>query len=32
MYELLFGEAPPAKSSVQLLRGIEGARVKKHTN
>jgi CRISPR-associated protein Cas1 len=29
MYELRFGEAPPARRSVQQLRGIEGARVKK---
>lgn len=29
MYELRFGEAPPLKRSVQQLRGIEGARVKK---
>jgi CRISPR-associated protein Cas1 len=28
MYELRFGEAPPAKRSIQQLRGIEGARVK----
>lgn len=30
MYELRFGEAPPQKRSVEQLRGIEGARVKKH--
>lgn len=29
MYELRFGEAPPAKRSVDQLRGIEGARVRK---
>ena len=29
MYELRFGEAAPAKRSVQQLRGIEGARVRK---
>lgn len=29
MYELRFGEPAPAKRSVQQLRGIEGARVKK---
>ena len=29
MYELRFGEAPPAKRSVEQLRGIEGARVRK---
>ncbi len=29
MYEIRFGEVPPAKRSVQQLRGIEGARVKK---
>ena len=29
MYELRFGETPPARRSVQQLRGIEGARVKK---
>lgn len=29
MYELRFGEAPPARRSVEQLRGIEGARVKK---
>jgi CRISPR-associated protein Cas1 len=30
MYALRFGEEPPAKRSVEQLRGIEGARVKKH--
>jgi len=29
MYELRFGEAPPQKRSIEQLRGIEGARVKK---
>lgn len=29
MYEIRFGEAAPAKRSVQQLRGIEGARVRK---
>jgi CRISP-associated protein Cas1 len=29
MYELRFGETPPAKRSVEQLRGIEGARVRK---
>ncbi len=29
MYEIRFGEEPPAKRSVEQLRGIEGARVKK---
>lgn len=29
MYELRFGEVAPAKRSVQQLRGIEGARVRK---
>ena len=29
MYELRFGEAPPARRSVEQLRGIEGARVKR---
>lgn len=29
MYELRFGEPPPAKRSVDQLRGIEGARVRK---
>ena len=29
MYELRFGEAPPSRRSVEQLRGIEGARVKK---
>ncbi len=29
MYELRFGEAPPEKRSVEQLRGIEGARVRK---
>lgn len=29
MYEFRFGEAPPAKRSVEQLRGIEGARVRK---
>jgi len=29
MYELRFGETPPQRRSVQQLRGIEGARVKK---
>jgi CRISPR-associated protein Cas1 len=29
MYELRFGESAPAKRSVQQLRGIEGARVRK---
>ena len=29
MYELRFGEAPPERRSVEQLRGIEGARVKK---
>ncbi len=29
MYEIRFNEAPPAKRSVQQLRGIEGSRVKK---
>jgi CRISPR-associated protein Cas1 len=29
MYALRFGEAPPAKRSVDQLRGIEGARVRK---
>jgi len=29
MYEIRFGEAPPEKRSVEQLRGIEGARVKK---
>lgn len=29
MYELRFGEAAPAKRSIQQLRGIEGARVRK---
>jgi CRISP-associated protein Cas1 len=28
MYEMRFGEPPPAKRSVEQLRGIEGARVK----
>lgn len=28
MYEIRFGEEPPAKRSVEQLRGIEGARVK----
>ncbi len=29
MYELRFGEAPPARRSIDQLRGIEGARVKR---
>ncbi len=29
MYEVRFGEEPPAKRSVEQLRGIEGARVRK---
>jgi len=29
MYELRFGEKPPERRSVEQLRGIEGARVKK---
>lgn len=29
MYEFRFGEAPPQRRSVEQLRGIEGARVKK---
>lgn len=29
MYELRFGEKPPEKRSIQQLRGIEGARVRK---
>ncbi len=29
MYEIRFGEAPPQRRSVNQLRGIEGARVKK---
>jgi len=29
MFELRFGEAPPARRSVDQLRGIEGARVRK---
>lgn len=29
MYEIRFGEAPPARRSVDQLRGIEGSRVKK---
>ncbi len=29
MYEIRFGEAPPQRRSVEQLRGIEGARVKK---
>lgn len=29
MYELRFGEKPPAKRSVEQLRGIEGVRVRK---
>lgn len=29
MYELRFGEKPPDKRSIEQLRGIEGARVKK---
>lgn len=29
MYELRFGEPPPAKRSIEQLRGIEGARVRK---
>jgi CRISPR-associated protein Cas1 len=29
MYELRFGEAPPERRSVEQLRGIEGARVRK---
>lgn len=29
MYELRFGEEPPSRRSVEQLRGIEGARVKK---
>ncbi|NCA69764.1 MAG: type I-E CRISPR-associated endonuclease Cas1 [Sphingobacteriia bacterium] len=29
MYELRFGEAPPTRRSVEQLRGIEGARVRK---
>ena len=29
MYEIRFGEAPPSRRSVEQLRGIEGARVKK---
>jgi CRISPR-associated protein Cas1 len=29
MYELRFGEKPPARRSVEQLRGIEGARVRK---
>lgn len=29
MYEIRFGEAAPAKRSIQQLRGIEGARVRK---
>ncbi len=29
MYEIRFGEPPPARRSVDQLRGIEGARVKK---
>jgi CRISPR-associated protein Cas1 len=29
MFELRFGEAPPSRRSVEQLRGIEGARVKK---
>jgi CRISPR-associated protein Cas1 len=28
MYEMRFGEPPPAKRSIEQLRGIEGARVK----
>ncbi|HCU23641.1 MAG TPA: subtype I-E CRISPR-associated endonuclease Cas1, partial [Deltaproteobacteria bacterium] len=31
-YEIRFGEAPPAKRSVEQLRGIEGARVRKMYN
>ncbi len=30
MYELRFGEKPPERRSIEQLRGIEGARVKKH--
>ena len=29
MYEIRFGDAPPARRSVEQLRGIEGARVRK---
>jgi len=29
MYELRFGEEPPARRSIEQLRGIEGARVRK---
>lgn len=29
MYEIRFGESPPAKRSIEQLRGIEGARVRK---
>src|SRR5690554_517879 len=29
MYELRFGEAPPTRRSIDQLRGIEGARVRK---
>lgn len=29
MYEIRFGEAPPQRRSVEQLRGIEGARVKR---
>lgn len=29
MYELRFGERPPARRSVEQLRGVEGARVRK---
>ncbi len=29
MYQIRFGEVPPAKRSVEQLRGIEGARVRK---
>jgi hypothetical protein len=32
MYEIRFGEKPPERRSVEQLRGIEGARVKKPTN
>ena len=29
MYELRFGEKPPQRRSIEQLRGIEGARVRK---
>ena len=32
MYELRFGEKPPERRSVEQLRGIEGARVRKPTS